>query len=228
MRFITVFAAIVATGAASNTASAADKPKPAAPAAAAAATSPGPAPKAEDPSKDQSAWVKVCDQVTFKTNDKEEKKKICLTHHERIDANTGSVLVSAAIREIEGQPAPSLMVMVPLGMAIPVGIQAKVDEDKDIIKLPYTVCHQGGCAAEGPATPELIAKLKSGKQLMIAAVNVSGTPLGFPVPLVGFGPALEGGPMDSGKYADARKKLMDVVKQRQAELAKASDGTVKK
>ena len=112
------------------------------------------------------------------------------------------------------------MVMVPLGMALTVGVQAKVDEDKDILKLPFTVCHQGGCAAEGPATPEFIAKLKAGKQLMVAAVNVGGTPLGFPVPLNGFGPALDGPPMDSKKYAEARKNLMDIVKQRQAELAK--------
>lgn len=169
-----------------------------------------------------SAWVKICETAAFKAADgKEEQKKICLTHHERIDANTGVVLVSAAIRQIEGQTQPSLMLMVPLGMALPIGVQAKVDEEKDIFKMPFTVCHQGGCAAEMVATPEMIARMKAGKQLMVAAVNVGGTPLGFPVPLNGFDTAYDGAAMDSGKYAEARKKLMDVVRQRQAELGKA-------
>lgn len=178
---------------------------------------------AEPTNAQNSAWVKICEKAAFKAIDgKDEPKKICLTHHERIDANTGVVLVSAAIREIEGQSQPSLMLMVPLGMALPVGVQAKVDEDKDIAKMPFTVCHQGGCAAEMAASLELIAKLKAGKQLMVATVNVSGTPLGFPVPLNGFGPAYDGAPMDSGKYAEARKKLMDIVRQRQADQAKTA------
>jgi hypothetical protein len=36
------------------------------------------------------------------------------------------VLVSAAIREIEGNPKKSLMIMVPLGMALPPGLRAAV------------------------------------------------------------------------------------------------------
>jgi invasion protein IalB len=167
----------------------------------------------------QSAWVKVCEQATFKVNDKEEKKGVCLSHHERLDANTGMVLVSAAIREIEGQPKPALIIMLPLGMAIGPGIQAKIDNDADIIKFPFTLCHPAGCTGEMEASPELIAKLKGGKELMVAAINVSGAPIGFPVPLTGFGPALEGGPLDSQKYAEARKGLMEVIKRRQAELA---------
>jgi invasion protein IalB len=125
---------------------------------------------------------------------------------------------SAAIREIEGQPKPALIVMLPLGMALLPGVQAKVDEQTDLIKFPFTLCHPAGCTGETEATPELLAKLKSGKELMVAAMNVSGTPLGFPVPLTGFGPALDGAPLDSQKYADARKGLMDIIKKRQAEL----------
>jgi invasion protein IalB len=168
---------------------------------------------------DQSAWVKVCDQATFKIADKEERKSVCLTHHERLDANTGMVLVSAAIREIEGQTKPSLIVMLPLGMALLPGVQAKVDADVDILKFPFVLCHPAGCTGETDASPELIAKLKSGKELMVAAMNVSGAPLGFPVPLTGFGPALDGAPLDNQKYADARRGLMEVIKRRQAELS---------
>jgi invasion protein IalB len=185
------------------------KKKDAAPSPAAAAAAP-PA---------QSAWVKVCEAATFKIDGKDESKKVCLTHHERLDANTGMVLVSAAIREIEGQPKPALIVMLPTGLALLPGVQAKVDSDSNVLKFPFTLCTPVGCTGETEATPELLAKLKGGTELMVAAMNVSGTPLGFPVPLTGFGTALEAAAMDSGKYAEARKGLMEIIKRRQAELA---------
>ena len=40
------------------------------------------------------------------------RKTVCLTHLERLDANTGWVLVCAVIRTIE-QPLPALVVMLP-------------------------------------------------------------------------------------------------------------------
>jgi invasion protein IalB len=79
----------------------------------------------------KSAWVKLCEKAPFNRKGKDgkdikEEKNICLTHHERLDGNTGAVLVSAAIREVDGSDKKSLMIMVPLGMAIPPGIRAAV------------------------------------------------------------------------------------------------------
>jgi invasion protein IalB len=105
---------------------AAKKAAPAAPAAATAA-----APAAAAPTGAQSAWVKLCEkaQVPKKGADGKEvveEKNICLVHHEKIDGNTGMVIVSAALRNVEGTDKQHLMVMVPLGMAIPPGIRAAV------------------------------------------------------------------------------------------------------
>ena len=63
----------------------------------------------------QSPWVKVCEMATFKTDGKKDKKSVCLclTHHERLNANTGMVLVPAAIRTTEGQPLVALVAMLP-------------------------------------------------------------------------------------------------------------------
>ena len=135
---------------------------------------------------------------------KEEKKdlNICLTHHERLDGNTGMVLVSAALRQVEGQDKQHFMVMVPLGMMIQPGMRAtlypkdawekvqkgeKVDETKlKAMKLAYTLCHPAGCTAEMEATQELLAELRAGGGLVVFAINAGGAPVGFPVPLVGF------------------------------------------
>ena len=77
------------------------------------------------------SWVKLCEKAPFAGTDKDGKeimaeKSICLTHHERLDAASGMVLVSAAIREIEGAQKRHLMIMLPLGMAIPAGMQVGV------------------------------------------------------------------------------------------------------
>ncbi|HMN37890.1 MAG TPA: invasion associated locus B family protein [Hyphomicrobium sp.] len=222
---------------------AAAQAKPAAPAKTAApkagATVGGPeAAAAADGNK--SAWVKLCEKAPLVKKDKDgkdvkEEKNLCLTHHERLDGNTGMVLVSAAIREVEGQDKKSLMVMVPLGMAIPPGIRAavytkeqwgavskneKVD-DKLLkpVELKFSLCHPAGCTAETEATAEIIEQMKTGGGMMVVAMNASAQPIGFPVPLDGFADAYAGAPIDNKAYADARSQLMKQIRDRQAQLA---------
>ncbi len=182
--------------------------------------------KGED-AKDQSAWVKLCEKAPNITDPKKELN-VCLTHHERLDGNTGMVLVSAAIREVEGQDKKALMVMVPLGMALPPGVQVKVDEGEPV-KLQFTLCHAAGCTAEGEATQAVIDQMNKGKQVVVAAINLAGKAIGFPVPLNGFDKAYAGKPVDNEKYKEARKRLMVAIRERQIELAKKAkeDGAVK-
>ena len=167
---------------------------------------------------------------------KEEKKElnICLTHHERLDGNTGMVLVSAAVRQVEGQDKQHFMVMVPLGMMLQAGMRAtlypkdawekvqkneQVDESKlKAIKLTYTLCHPAGCTAEMEATPELLNDLKTGGGLVVFAINADGAPVGFPVPLTGFDQSLAGAPVDNKQYGEARRALMQQIAARQQEL----------
>ncbi len=191
------------------------------------------------PAEKQSAWVKLCETAGFVKKDAEGKdakdeKKICLTHHERLDGNTGMVLVSAAIREVEGQDKKSLMIMVPLGMAIPPGVRAavytpeqwaqaakneKIDEKTlKPLELKYSLCHPAGCTAEVESTAEFIDSLKKGGGIMVLALNAAAQPIGFPVPLDGFTAAFDGAPVDNEKYAKARGELMNQIRARQAQI----------
>jgi invasion protein IalB len=191
----------------------------------------------------QTAWVKLCEKATAQVkgkDGKDEKKdlNICLTHHERLDGNTGMVLVSAAVRQIDGQDKQHFMVMVPLGMLIQPGMRAtvfpknlwekvqknekleKTEEEKlKGLQLRYTLCHAAGCTAEMDVTPELLTDLKSNGGMMVFAIAASGAPIAFPVPLAGFEQALAGKPVDTQKYGEARKALMMQIAQRQQELA---------
>jgi invasion protein IalB len=188
----------------------------------------------------KSAWVKLCEKAPIMKKGKDgkeekEEKQLCLTHHERLDGNTGMVLVSAAIREIEGNPKKSLMIMVPLGMAIPPGIRAavytkeqwakaakneKIDEKKlKPIELHYSLCHPAGCTAETEATPEILKEMSTGGGIMVLAMNAAAQPVGFPVPLDGYNEAAAGPPVDNKKYAEARSQLMKQIRERQQKLA---------
>jgi invasion protein IalB len=190
--------------------------------------------------KPQSAWVKLCEKAPVATKGADGKevkseKSLCLTHHERLDGNTGMVLVSAAIRTVEGSDKKSLMVMVPLGMAIPPGIRAavytkdqwaaaskgdKIDEKAlKPIELRYALCHPAGCTAETEATPEILDQMSKGGGLMILAMNAAAQPIGFPVPLEGYNEAAAGPPVDNKKYAEARSQLMAQIRQRQQQMA---------
>jgi invasion protein IalB len=227
-------ALIAATPASAQTAA----PAPKAPAAAPAAKAPAgaPAAKAGAAGANKSAWVKLCEKAPFNTKDKDGKdvkneKNICLTHHERLDGNTGMVMVSAAIREIEGNDKKSMMVMVPLGMALPPGLRAavytkeqwaqaakneKIDEKTlKPIALKYSLCHAAGCTAEVEATAEIVEQMKTGGGIMVIAMNAGAQPIGFPVPLDGFVEAYAGKPVDNKEYAKARGQLMAQIRERQ-------------
>jgi invasion protein IalB len=201
-----------------------------------------PAPAAKDakaaPAGKQSAWVKLCENAPLVKKDKDgkdvkEEKNICLTHHERLDGNSGMVLVSAAIRHVDGAEHDHLMIMVPLGMALPPGIKAAVYtkeqwekaaknekiDDKDLkpIDLKYSLCHSSGCTAETEATKEIVEQMKAGGGIMVLAMNAQAQPIGFPVPLDGFTDAFAGKPVDNVEYKKARGQLMAQIRQRQQE-----------
>ena len=220
-----ILAAVLAVGV-SASAMAQDKKPAAAPAAKPAAAAPAAgAPPASAEAGKQSAWVKLCELAVQKTKDKdgketETKKNICLTHHERLDGNTGMVIVSAAVREIDGNDKKQFMIMVPLGMAIPPGLKAavytkemwdkaakneKIDEAAlKPVDLKFSLCHPAGCTAEVEATKELVDSMKAGGGLMVLALNAGAQPIGFPVPLEGFNEAFGGKPMGCAPALRAR------------------------
>lgn len=181
-------------------------------------------------------WVKLCEKAPLVTKDKDGKdtraeKSICLTHHERLDGNTGMVLVSAAVRQIEGLDKSHLMLMVPLGMAVQPGLRAtvydkelwakaqrneKVDDAKlSPIKLNFSLCHPAGCTAELEATKEITDQLRGGAGLMVFAINANGQVIAFPVPLSGFATAIDGPPTDNKAYTEERRRLMQELAKRQ-------------
>lgn len=201
---------------------------------------------AQEKKADASAkWVKLCDNINIPKRGKDGKpsvgkdgkpefsaKKMCLTQHEAIDGRTGIPLVTAALREVDGQDKKTFLVGMPLGMNIPTGIRVafhnatewekiskdgKFSDPKSVkwTKLNFIHCLETNCIAETPATPELIKGLEANAVMTAAAVNFEGGPVALPVPLTGFTAARKGKPVDMKKYAEARQQMMLKIRDRQ-------------
>ena len=202
--------------------------KKAAPAASAASAGP------------KNPWVKICEKTpvgTMYKDGKEEKRysNYCLTQHERIDGNSGLAVMSAALRQMDGEAKQFLMVMVPLGVKLQAGIRAalypkdlwepaqkneKIDETKlKGVQLDYTLCHVAGCTAQVEATPELINDLKTFGGIAFFSVNGAGEVTSFPVPLAGFERAYAGSGVEAAQYVAGRRALQEQLAQRRRELA---------
>lgn len=182
----------------------------AAPKTQAGAAAPAPAAGASE-----DAWVKLCMR-----NEQTQNKEICLINHEGLEPNTGMVLIAAAVRKVEGEEAQQLLIRVPTAYAlvIPAGVEVKIDEQQPM-KLQYAICFPTSCQVQLEVTKELLDSMRKGKQMVVAAMNIQQKTMGFPVPLAGFSKAYDGPPVDSAKYEESRRQLMEMFRKRQQELA---------
>jgi len=169
----------------------------------------------------EDAWVKLCMK-----GEQTAGKQICLVNHEGLEPNTGMVLIAAAVRKAEGEDKQQLLIRVPTAYALvmPAGVQIRIDEEPPI-QLQYSICFPTSCQVQMELTDALYQKMRSGKQMVVAAMNIQQKTMGFPVPLTGFSKAYDGEPVDNAKYEEQRRQLMEVFRKRQAELAaKAKQG----
>ena len=75
------------------------------------------------------------------------------------------------------------------------------------------------CEAQVELSTELLDKLRNGKRLTVTFINLQNQAYALPVDLTGFAKAYDGPSTDAAKYAEARGKLTQAMRQRQAELA---------
>lgn len=206
-----------------------------------------PAMAAEEAGK-HGGWIRLCEPMSIVQHsadgkvsvDKDGKpiraeKKMCLTQQETIDGRTGIPVVSAALREIEGDSKKTILVGLPLGMFFPAGAQVafhtaaeweKLTKDskadtKSIkwTKLEFIHCLETNCFAEAEATPDVVKSLEAGAMMTIAARSFNGRPVQLPVPLKGFTAARKGEPMELQKYVANRRQMLAQIRERQKKAA---------
>jgi invasion protein IalB len=211
---------------------AAPKAPAAAPAPAAQAPAPAPAQQAPpaqqgqaqppgqggQPQQDQvqliyAPWTKFC----LKGQDA-NAKQVCFTGKDgRIES--GQPVVAAVIIEPEGEPKKILRVTLPLGMQLVHGTRIIVDGNPPL-QSPYVICFANGCMSDYDATPELLANMKKGQNLVVQAINANGAPLTLPLPLAEFAKAYDGPPTDPKVFEENQKKLQEELQKRADEARK--------
>ena len=140
------------------------------------------------------------------------------------------VLVAAEVRSIEGQDKQDLIVRLPTtsSLVIPAGVQIKID-DGEPISLEYAVCFLTFCQVQMELMKDMIEKMRKGKRMVVAAMNMQQKAMAFPVQLTDFAKTLDGPPVDNAKYEEARRQMMEKFRQREIELAnKAAKAEQKK
>jgi len=158
-------------------------------------------------------WTKFC----LKGQDA-NAKQVCFTGKDgRIES--GQPVVAAVIIEPEGEPKKILRVTLPLGMQLVHGTRIIVDNNQPM-QSPYVICFANGCMSDYEATPELLANMKKGQNLVVQAINANGAPLTLPLPLAEFAKAYDGPPTDPKVFEENQKKLQEELQKRAEEQRK--------
>ena len=208
---------------------AAPKAPPAAPAPTAQQAAPPPPaagapPAGGQPQQDQQVqliyapWTKFC----LKGQDA-AAKQVCFTGKDgRIES--GQPVIAAVIIEPEGEPKKILRVTLPLGMQLVHGTRVIVDNNPPA-QSPYVICFANGCMSDYEVTPELLANMKKGQNLVVQAINSNGAPLTLPLPLAEFAKAYDGPPTDPKVFEETQKKLQEELQRRADEARKKLEAT---
>ena len=159
--------------------------------------------------------MKLCSK-----NEQTGNKQLCLVKYEGLDPNTGTTQIAVAARSVEGEDKQILLfgVTTAYSLVIPAGVQIKIDDNQPI-PLKYAVCLPASCQAQTELTKEIFDKMRKGKQMIVAAMNMQQKAMAFPVPLTGFSKTFDGPPADNAKYEEAQRQMMETIRQRQIDLA---------
>jgi len=169
---------------------AAQAPKKAAPAAPAPAPAHSPTPQTSPSPEQQAAqppapgWVARCSSAGRDT------PLECAVEETAVLTKTGQLIVLVNIRVASDTHQPVALVQLPLGLNLPAGAKLQVDDGK-VVDLQIQTCENRGCYSNAPVSPELLAALKSGKQLKVAFQNLNKEVITIPMPLADFAAAYE-------------------------------------
>jgi invasion protein IalB len=114
----------------------------------------------------------------------------CAIEQTAVLTKTGQLIVLINIRVSAETRAPVGVVQLPLGLNLPVGAKLQVDDGKTF-DLQIQTCEARGCYANLQISPDMLAALKSGKQLKVSFQNLAKETITIPMPLADFAAAYE-------------------------------------
>jgi invasion protein IalB len=150
----------------------------------ATAAQPAPAPNQAEGAPAQPGWIARC------TSPSRDAPLECAIEQNAVLTKTGQTVVLINIRVAPDTRTPVALLQLPLGLNLPVGAKLQVDEGK-AIDLQIQTCENRGCYASTPIAPDLLAALRSGKQLKVSFQNMAKETIAIPMPLSDFAAAYD-------------------------------------
>ena len=188
MRISTALAfALIVTLASSGFSQAQQAPKAKSPPPAQAAPSPTPTPSTTPQAEATPAapgWVARCTSVS------RDAPLECAIEQTAVLTKTGQLIVLINIRVASDTRNPLAVIQLPLGLNLPAGAKLQVDDGKTA-DLQIQTCEQRGCYANTPIAADMLAAMKSGKQLKVSFQNLAKEVISIPMPLTDFAAAYE-------------------------------------
>jgi len=174
--------ALAVTFAASGSGQAqAPKAKSAPPAQAA----PSPTPTAQaDAAAAPPGWIARCTSLS------RDAPLECAIEQTAVLTKTGQLIVLINIRVAADTRTPIAVIQLPLGLNLPAGAKLQVDDGKTA-DLQIQTCEQRGCYANSPIPADMLAAMKSGKQLKVSFQNLGKETITIPMPLTDFAAAYD-------------------------------------
>ncbi len=176
------------------------------------------APPGDAPQLIFSPWVKLCNK------DADPKaKRICVTVKDgRVES--GLLVVSVAIIEMDGEQKKLLRMSLPYGVALQHGTRLIVDQGAPATS-PFVTClppvvPPGGCIADYEASADMIGRMKKGQILTVQAIHMNGQAMSPQMDLKDFAKAYDGPPTDPKVFEEQQKKLQDELQKRAEEARK--------
>ena len=163
----------------------APKAKSAPPAQAAPAPTPTPTstPQAEA-TPAAPGWIARCTSIS------RNAPLECAIEQTAVLTKTGQLIVLINIRVASDTRNPLAVIQLPLGLNLPAGAKLQVDDGKTA-DLQIQTCEQRGCYANTPIAADMLAAMKSGKQLKVSFQNLGKEVISIPMPLADFAAAYE-------------------------------------
>ena len=165
-----------------------------------------------------SPWVKLCNK-----DPDPNSKRICVTVKDgRVES--GLLVVSVALIEMDGEQRKLMRVSMPYGVALQHGTRMIVDQGQPATSAFVTclppVVPPGGCIADYEASADLIGRMKKGQTLTLQAIHMNGQPMSPQMELKDFAKAYDGPPTDPKVFEEQQKKLQDELQKRAEEARK--------
>ena len=151
-----------------------------------------PAPDAPAAAPDAPVTQQFQDWIVRCTRPSGDPARACEMVQQRFDGE-GRAVLTVAVGEVPGSPSPGMVLILPLGIALPPGVALVIDGGAE---LPMRVerCEPRGCLVELLLEPDVLARLKAGRKAtaLVHAYREDGLHrVGLPLSLLGFTAALD-------------------------------------